>query len=146
MIDRYTTEKMKKVWGEDKTFELWLKIEIAACVAWNKLGVISDLELDKIKKAKFDKDLYNKIFNETKHDMISFTRSISNSLGEEGRWIHHGLTSNDVKDTSLSIQILESLEIIKDSLEILLVSLKKRSIDELEVIILVSFNNSWSLY
>ena len=129
MIDRYTTEKMKKVWGEDKTFELWLKIEIAACVAWNKLGVISDLELDKIKKAKFDKDLYNKIFNETKHDMISFTRSISNSLGEEGRWIHHGLTSNDVKDTSLSIQIKESLEIIKDSLEILLVSLKKRSIE-----------------
>ena len=98
MIDRYTTEKMKKVWVEDKTFELWLKIEIAACVAWNKLGVISDLELDKIKKAKFDKDLYNKIFNETKHDMISFTRSISNSLGEESRWIHHGLTSNDVKD------------------------------------------------
>ena len=129
MIDRYTTEKMKKVWGEDKTFELWLKIEIAACVAWNKLGVISDLELNKIKKAKFDKDLYNKIFNETKHDMISFTRSISNSLGEEGRWIHHGLTSNDVKDTSLSIQIKESLEIIKDSLEILLVSLKKRSIE-----------------
>ena len=123
MIDRYTTEKMKKVWGDDKTFELWLKIEIAACVAWNKLGVISDLELDKIKKAKFDKDLYSKIFNETKHDMISFTRSISNSLGEEGRWIHHGLTSNDVKDTSLSIQIKESLEIIKDSLEILLVSL-----------------------
>ena len=81
---------------EDNTFKLWLKIEIAACTGWNKLGVISEKELEKIKKAKFNKSLYDTILNETKHDMVSFTRSISDSLGEESRWIHHGLTSKDV--------------------------------------------------
>ena len=119
MIDRYTTERMKKVWSEKNTFHLWLKIEIATCIAWNKLNVISDVELAKLKKAKFDQNLYNNFFNETKHDMISFTRSISESLGSESRWIHHGLTSNDVKDTCLSIQITESLKIIKESLIII---------------------------
>ena len=129
MIDKYTTEKMKNVWNEDNTFKLWLKIEIAACIGWNKLGVISEKELEKIKKAKFNKSLYDTILNETKHDMISFTRSISGSLGEESRWIHHGLTSNDVKDTALSVQIKESLEIIKNSLITLLVSLRNRSLE-----------------
>ena len=129
MIDRYTTEQMKKVWSEKNTFHLWLKIEIATCVAWNKLNIIPDHELAKIKKAKFDQNLYNKIFNDTKHDMISFTRSISESLGKESRWIHHGLTSNDVKDTCLSIQIKESLNIIKESLESLKNSLKERCIE-----------------
>ena len=129
MIDRYTTEQMKKVWSENNTFHLWLKIELATCVAWNKLNIISDSELAKLKKAKFDQNLYDKIFNETKHDMISFTRSISEALGDESRWIHHGLTSNDVKDTCLSIQITESLKIIKESLTSLKNSLKKRSLE-----------------
>ena len=129
MIDRYTTEQMKKVWSEKNTFHLWLKIEIATCIAWNKLNVISDVELSKLKKAKFDQNLYNNFFNETKHDMISFTRSVSESLGSESRWIHHGLTSNDVKDTCLSIQITESLKIIKESLTSLENSLKNRCIE-----------------
>ena len=129
MIDRYTTEQMKKVWSEKNTFHLWLKIEIATCVAWNKLNVISDAELAKLKKAKFDQNLYNNFFNETKHDMISFTRSVSESLGSESRWIHHGLTSNDVKDTCLSIQVTESLKIIKESLTSLENSLKNRCIE-----------------
>ena len=129
MIDRYTTEQMKKVWSEKNTFHLWLKIEIATCVAWNKLNVISDAELAKLKKAKFDQNLYNNFFNETKHDMISFTRSVSESLGSESRWIHHGLTSNDVKDTCLSIQVTESLKIIKESLTSLENSLKNRCLE-----------------
>ena len=95
MIDRYTTEQMKKVWSEKNTFHLWLKIEIATCVAWNKLNVISDAELAKLKKAKFDQNLYNNFFNETKHDMISFTRSVSESLGSESRWIHHWKLTHD---------------------------------------------------
>ena len=129
MIDRYTTEQMKKVWSEKNTFHLWLKIEIATCVAWNKLNVISDAELAKLKKAKFDQNLYINFFNETKHDMISFTRSVSESLGSESRWIHHGLTSNDVKDTCLSIQVTESLKIIKESLTSLENSLKNRCLE-----------------
>ena len=129
MIDRYTTEQMKKIWSEKNTFNLWLKIEIATCIAWNKLNVISDVELAKLKKAKFDQNLYINFFNETKHDMISFTRSVSESLGSESRWIHHGLTSNDVKDTCLSIQITESLKIIKESLTSLENSLKNRCLE-----------------
>ena len=129
MIDRYTTEQMKKIWSEKNTFNLWLKIEIATCIAWNKLNVISDVELAKLKKAKFDQNLYINFFNETKHDMISFTRSVSESLGSESRWIHHGLTSNDVKDTCLSIQVTESLKIIKESLTSLENSLKNRCLE-----------------
>lgn len=129
MISRYTTQEMKSIWEEDNGFDLWLKIEIAACIAWNKIGVIPDDDLDKIKKAKFNISLYNKWFDETKHDLISFTRAISEGMGQESRWIHHGLTSNDVKDTSLSLQIIQSLDVITKSLEQLKKSLKRRAIE-----------------
>ena len=129
MISRYTTKRMREIWNEENSFNLWLNIEIAACIAWNKIGIIPDLDLEKIKKAKFDISKYNKWFEETKHDLISFTRAISENLGDESRWIHHGLTSNDVKDTSLSLQITQSLDVISSSLDELKNVLKKRAVE-----------------
>tara|TARA_B100001105_G_scaffold50986_1_gene38440 strand:+ start:1174 stop:2472 length:1299 start_codon:yes stop_codon:yes gene_type:complete len=129
VIPRYTTKKMKKVWEEEHAFDLWLKIEIATCVAWNKKGVIPDRDLEKIKKSKFSISSYNKWFDKTKHDLIAFTRSISESLGDESRWIHHGLTSNDIKDTALNIQMGEGLEIIESSLKNLMKALKDKAIE-----------------
>ena len=129
MIPRYTTKRMREIWGEENGFNLWLKIEIAACIAWNKLGIIPDSDLKNIKKATFDISKYIKWFEETKHDLISFTRAISENLGEESRWIHHGLTSNDVKDTALSLQIIQSLDVISTSLDELKNALKIRAIE-----------------
>lgn len=120
---------MKKLWSENKTFELWLSIEIAACQAWSDKGMISKNEMDKIRTATFDIDLYNKFFNETKHDLISFTRSIAEKLGPESRWIHHGLTSNDVKDTALSLQLQKSCQLIIEALNRFSNSLAKRALE-----------------
>ena len=70
MIPRYTTKRMREIWGEENGFNLWLKIEIAACIAWNKLGIIPDSDLKNIKKATFDISKYNKWFEETDHNKI----------------------------------------------------------------------------
>ena len=129
MIDRYTRPAMKKIWSDEQTFELWLRIEIAACEAWAKEGVISSGEMTSIRQAKFDKKTYNKWFNKTKHDVISFTRAISEDLGKEKRWIHYGLTSSDIKDTALSIQLKDSCLLLLDGLNTLASSLKKRAIE-----------------
>ena len=127
LIERYSRPQMKNNWSENNTFELWLSIEIAACQAWSDQGIIPKSDMQKIRNAKFDINLYNKWFDETKHDLISFTRSISENLGSESRWIHHGLTSNDVKDTALSIQLRDSCILIIEDLNKLSEVLAKRA-------------------
>ena len=112
MIERYSRPAMKKVWSEDNAFDLWLRVEIAACQAWSDLGVVHQDEMDLIRNAAFNRASYDKWFEETKHDVVSFTRAVSESLGPEGRWIHYGLTSNDVKDTALAMQMTEACDLI----------------------------------
>ncbi|MBU88405.1 MAG: adenylosuccinate lyase [SAR202 cluster bacterium] len=129
MIDRYTRPAMRKIWSDEQTFELWLRIEIAACEAWAKEGVISSEEMASIRQAKFNKEAYDKWFDTTKHDVISFIRAISEDLGKEKRWIHYGLTSSDIKDTALSIQLKDSCLLLLDGLNTLALSLKKRAIE-----------------
>ena len=129
MIDRYSRKKMKSIWEEDSTFDIWLIIEIATCQAWAERGLISNSDMEKIKKAKFNKKSYENWFSETKHDLVSFTRAVGESLGDEKRWIHHGLTSNDVKDTALSLQLVNSLKIINEDVKKLKDSIKKRAIE-----------------
>ena len=110
MYYRYERERMKAIWSEDNGFDLWLRVEVAACVAWAELGVVPQDDAEKIRGARFDRELYDRWFEQTKHDLVSFTRSVTPSLGPEGRWIHHGLTSNDVKDTALSLQLVQSVD------------------------------------
>ena len=129
MIDRYSRKKMKSIWEEDSTFDIWLKIEIATCQAWAETGLISKSDMEKIKKAKFNKKSYDNWFSVTKHDLVSFTRAVGESLGDEKRWIHHGLTSNDVKDTALSLQLVNSLKIIDEDVKKLKDSIKKRALE-----------------
>ena len=129
MIERYSRPKMKKVWSEANAFELWLRVEIAASQAWTELGVVPADEMAKIRHAKFDQTLYDKWFEETKHDVVSFTRAVTASLGPEGRWIHHGLTSNDVKDTALSLQMMQAVDLIDGEVDRLMVVLKSRAVE-----------------
>jgi len=127
MYYRYERKPMKDIWEEHHGFDLWLKVEIAAAVAWAELGVVPKEDAEKIRDATFDRDLYDKWFDETKHDLISFTRSVTPSLGPEGRWIHHGLTSNDVKDTALSMQMVEAVDLLDQDVDRLMAVLKSRA-------------------
>ena len=127
MIDRYSREAMKTVWSEEHAYDLWLQVEIAACVAWGDLGVIPEQDVEKIRHARFDVALYERWFEETKHDVVSFTRAVTPSLGPEGRWIHHGLTSNDVKDTALSLQMVEAVDLIDADVVACMSAMKARA-------------------
>lgn len=128
MIDRYSRPAMARVWSDDNVFELWLKVELAACRAWFQLGVVPEHDLALIEKnAKFDRKLYDRNFEQTRHDIISFTRAVAASLGPESRWIHHGLTSNDVKDTALSLQMVEAVDLIDAEAVRLMEALKRRA-------------------
>ncbi len=110
-------------------FDLWLKVEIAACEAWADLGVIAPEEMAKIRQARFSRAEYDRNFEETRHDVVSFTRAVTTSLGEEGRWIHHGLTSNDVKDTALSMQMTAATDLVIEDIDALTEVLKTRAVE-----------------
>ncbi|MBP05457.1 MAG: adenylosuccinate lyase [Chloroflexi bacterium] len=131
MIPRYSRKKISDIWSDENMYNCWLKVEIATCEAWNEMGIIPDEDLEKIKNIKFDINTYEKYFNETKHDIVSFVKSVSENLGDESRWIHHGITSNDVKDTALSIQLIQSIDHINDCINQLMNSLKTKAIEEI---------------
>ncbi len=132
MIPRYSRKKISDIWSDENMYNCWLKVEIATCEAWNEMGIIPDEDLEKIKNIKFDINTYEKYFNETKHDIVSFVKSVSENLGDESRWIHHGITSNDVKDTALSIQLIQSIDHINDCINQLMNSLKTKAIEEID--------------
>ena len=131
MIPRYSRKKISDIWSDENMYNCWLKVEIATCEAWNEMGIIPDEDLEKIKNIKFDINTYEKYFNETKHDIVSFVKSVSENLGDESRWIHHGITSNDVKDTALSLQLIQSIDHINDCINQLMNSLKTKAIEEI---------------
>jgi adenylosuccinate lyase len=107
---------MGRVWSEEHKLELWLRVEIAVCEAWAELGVIPDADMQAIRAAQIDQQRMGELFKQTHHDIISFTRSVAEGLGPPGRWIHLGLTSSDVLDTALSLQVQEASEILCDDL------------------------------
>ena len=129
MIPRYSRPEMDAIWSEDNAYDLWLQVEIAASQAWTDEGVVPEADMAKIRNAKFDRAAYDRWFDETKHDLVSFTRAVGESLGPEGRWIHHGLTSNDVKDTALSMQLTQSCDLLDRGLVELLNALRVRAIE-----------------
>ncbi|MCH7807155.1 MAG: adenylosuccinate lyase [Proteobacteria bacterium] len=134
MIPRYSRPAMSRVWSEDNQFALWLKVEIAASQAWTEQGVIPADDMAEIKKAIFSRALYDEHFEQTKHDVVSFTRAVTPSIGDAGRWIHYGLTSNDVKDTALSLQLVEAVDLIDGEVQRLMEAVKARAEENIGVI------------
>jgi len=96
MIERYTRPQMKRVWSDENKFAKWLEVEIAVCEAWAELDVIPREAVPKIKLARLNLKRMGEILKETHHDMTAFLASVSESLGDESRFIHLGLTSSDV--------------------------------------------------
>lgn len=116
MIPRYTRPAMGRVWSEEHKLELWLRVELAVCEAWAELGVIPEADMATIRGASVDTERTAELLRETHHDMISFTRAVAERLGPAGRWIHLGLTSSDVLDTALSLQIQEAADLLAEDL------------------------------
>ena len=129
MIDRYARPKMKAVWSEENRYEKWLAVELAVCEAWAEAGVIPQKDIAKLRGARHNLDRLNEIFERTRHDMTAFTRSITEGLGEEGRWIHLGLTSSDVIDTAQSLQLVEAADLLLDETDALRGILRKRAVE-----------------
>ncbi|MFH1359491.1 MAG: adenylosuccinate lyase [Candidatus Omnitrophota bacterium] len=125
MIERYTLSKMGNVWSEKHKMDIMLKIEILACEAMSKLGLIPKAALEKIrKKAKFDVDEVKRIEEKTKHDVVALIVNIGESIGPEARYLHMGLTSSDILDTALSIQCVDASNILISDIKKLLNALK----------------------
>lgn len=130
MIERYTRPEMGAIWTDEKKYECWLAVEIAADEAWSKLGHIPAEDVEKIKQnAKFSVDRIKEIEAVTHHDVIAFTRTVSESLGPEKKWVHYGLTSTDVVDTAQGYQLKQANDILRKDIQDFIDILAKRALE-----------------
>ena len=129
MIERYSRPEMKRVWSDENKFNKWLDVEIAVCDAWAELGIIPRSAIPKIKLAKCNPKRMEEILRQTRHDMTAFLGAIAESIGEESRYVHLGLTSSDVMDTAQSLQMVEAADIIIQDTKDLTATLAQRAME-----------------
>ncbi|MDD5082685.1 MAG: adenylosuccinate lyase [Dehalococcoidales bacterium] len=128
MIERYSRPQMKRIWSDENKFGKWLEVEISVCDAWAETGVIPRKVLSKIKLARCNFKRMGEILQETHHDMTAFLGAVSESLGNESRFIHMGLTSNDVMDTALSLQLVEAADLLQQDVKELISAIVEKAI------------------
>ena len=130
MIPRYSRKQMTDIWEEQNRFEIWVKIEIAALEAMEQINIVPKGTSAKVeKKASFDINRINEIEKEIKHDVLAFLTNLSENVGPDSRFIHQGMTSSDVIDTCLNIQLKQAGNILLTGLDDLIASLKKKAIE-----------------
>jgi adenylosuccinate lyase len=130
LIPRYSREKMTAIWSPENRYQKWLDIEILACEAMAERGEIPKASLKNIQeKAGFDVNRIDEIEKTTKHDVIAFLTSVTEKVGEDGRFIHMGLTSSDILDTSLALLLREAADILIMDLDDLIATLKRKAFD-----------------
>ena len=118
MISRYTRPEMAAIWNDQTKYDCWLAVEVAADEGWSKLGMIPAEDIKKIQdNASFDVDRIAEIEAQTHHDVIAFTRCVSESLGDEKKWVHYGLTSTDVVDTAYGYQMKKANDVLRADLQ-----------------------------
>lgn len=118
MIERYSRPEMRAIWTEQNKFDAYLEVEILAADAWRELGVVPAEDIVKLReKATFSIPRIKEIEEQTRHDIVAFTRAVSESLGEERKWIHYGLTSTDVVDTANGYLLRQANDILRDDLD-----------------------------
>ena len=136
MIERYSRPEMKRVWSDENKFDKWLQVEIAVCEAWAEQGVVPKEAIPEIRKARCDLGRMEEVLKETHHDMTAFLRSVSESIGDESRFIHLGLTSSDVIDTALALQLVEAADILAKDIAELIAILKQRALEHKHTIMM----------
>src|SRR4030043_59166 len=136
MIERYSRPQMKKTWSEDNKFDKWLQVEIAVCEAWADLGIIPKESIAKIKKARVNLERMAEILKVTHHDVTAFLQAVAEGLGEESRFIHLGLTSSDVIDTALSLQLKEATKLLAQGIDELISVLTDKAIEHKHTIMI----------
>ncbi|MCY3052443.1 adenylosuccinate lyase [Aerococcus urinae] len=129
MLGRYTLPEMGAIWSLENHYQAWLEVEILAVEAWSELGVIPQVDAQAIRQnARFDVERISEIESQTRHDVVAFTRCLSESLGPEKKWVHYGLTSTDVVDTAQAYQLKQANRLIKKDLDQLLEILKEKAL------------------
>lgn len=129
MIERYSTKEMQAIWTEQNKWDAFLKVEILSAEAWSEMGHISKEEVEKLwSNATYSIERILEIEKETKHDIVAFTRAVSESLGEEKRWVHYGLTSTDVVDTGQGYILKQANEILLKNIKKLMESVKEKAL------------------
>ncbi len=129
MIPRYSRPQMQRVWSEENKLDKWLQVELAVCSAWAQIGVIPKDALPKLRQARWDAKEIEKAFQETRHDMNSFLRSVQGSVGDVGRFIHLGLTSYDVQDPTTALQMVEAIDLVDQDVAALLKAVEGRALE-----------------
>src|ERR1700736_1772326 len=128
-IERYSLPEMATIWSATHKSDIWLQIELLVCEGWAREGVIPRDALEKIRTARYNAQRMQEIEQETHHDIISFLRSIQEQLGPDGRFIHLGLTSSDVLDTALALQIKEAGVLLQAKLAELVEAVARQAVE-----------------
>lgn len=130
MIDRYSNPEIAGIWTLENKYKIWLQVEIAVCEAWAKRGVIPSEDLKQIQeKAGFNTDRILEIEAEVHHDVIAFLTNVKEHIGPAGRWVHYGMTSSDVGDTALCLQLVQSADILLKRLDTLIQTTKEKAVE-----------------
>ena len=128
MIERYAREEMSSKWNMQAKYQAWMDVEKAVVKAWNRLGLIPDEDAQKIvDNAGFSVERIDEIEAVTRHDLIAFTQSVAETLGDESRWFHYGMTSSDTVDSAVALQMKSSLELIIKDVKMIMDSIKTRA-------------------
>ncbi len=136
MIERYSRPAMKLVWSDENKYRKWLQVELAACEAWAEEGVIPQDDLTRLRQAKYNHQRMMEIFETTRHDVTAFLTSVTEGLGPEGRWLHLGLTSSDMLDTALGLQMGEAGALLLQDLNEALAALEHQALKHKDTIMM----------
>ncbi len=129
MLERYSRPEMRAIWTEENKFKAWLEVELCACEAWSELGIIPKEDVEALRaSATFDIDRIYEIELETRHDVIAFTRAVSETVGPERKWVHYGLTSTDVVDTATGYLLRQANEILFKDIERFIGILREKAV------------------
>jgi adenylosuccinate lyase len=129
VIDRYSRPAMKQVWSDENKYLKWMEVELAACEAWTVEGVVPEEDMVKLRIAKYNHARMLEIFETTRHDVTAFLSSITESMGLEGRWLHLGLTSNDMLDTGLNLQLVEAGALLQVEMDRAIAALAAKAVE-----------------
>ncbi len=134
MIDRYTLPEMGAIWSDEGKYSAWLAVELAVCEAWASRGRITPVAMERLRAASFERSRMREIEREVDHDMIAFVRTVGETVGDASRFLHLGLTSSDVIDTALALQLRDATSLIDNRLAALIATVAAQAVRHRETL------------